>query len=405
MEKIRVGVIGLGERGMYLLKNTVLLRADIQVVAVCDKYEDRVEKAILLCEEKQKIKPLGFTDYKQVLSMDDIEIVFVYSSWHSHIRISIEAMRAGKAVGCEVGGAYSIEDCWELVKTQEATKRPFMMLENCCYDIDELTVTNMVRKGVFGEIVHCSGAYSHDLRIEITDGEKNRHYRFNEYLTRNCDNYPTHELGPIAKLLNINRGNRMVSLVSMGSKSAGLKEFIKNKRPELAKRNLEFKQSDIVITLIQCENGETIMLKLDTTLPVLYDRAFTVRGTKGNYIQSLQSVFMDGDCHWLEPSQIPSVVCNNVKYKEYVPPVWANITEEEKAMGHGGMDGIVLNSFMEAYKNKTEMPIDVYDAAAWMSISALTEQSIKAGSKPIEIPDFTDGAWKTRQSKDVINFD
>lgn len=402
MKKIKVGIIGLGERGMYLLKNTVLLRSDIQVVAVCDTYEDRVEKAQELCEEKKGVKPLGFTDYRQVLALEEIEIVFVYSSWSSHIKISIEAMKAGKAVGCEVGGAYSIEECWELVETQELTGRPFMMLENCCYDIDELTATNMARKGIFGEIVHCSGAYAHDLRKEVADGEKNRHYRFNEYLTRNCDNYPTHELGPIAKLLNINRGNRMVSLVSMASKAAGLKEFINEYRPELAKRNLEFKQADIVITLIKCANGETIMLKLDTTLPVLYDRAFTVRGTKGNYIQTTQSVFMDGDCHWMPGEKIREVVCNQEKYKEHVPAVWANITEEEKAMGHGGMDGIVLNSFLEAYKNNEEMPIDVYDAATWMSISALTEQSIKLGSELIEVPDFTKGTWKDRPQKDVI---
>ena len=194
----------------------------------------------------------------------------------------------------EVGGASSIEECWRLVRTQEETHSKFMFLENCCYGKNEMLVRNIVNDGLFGDIIHCHGAYSHDLREEIACGKENRHYRLQQYLTRNCENYPTHELGPIAKILGINRGNRMVSMVSVASKSAGLERYINDRKDSFVNKELigkKFKQGDTVNTLITCAGGETISLRLDTTLPKSYSREFTVRGTKGRYEENTSSIF------------------------------------------------------------------------------------------------------------------
>ena len=397
-EKIAVGIIGLGVRGMSILKNILVKNPDIELCYVCDVYDDRCSAGVKAVEAARGKEPKSSLDYRDVLACSEVRAVFIFTDWASHIRIAIEAMKSGKAVATEVGCAYSLEECWELVHTQESTGMPFMMLENCCFDKNELLVTNMVRKGVMGTVVHCSGSYGHDLRDEIADGYKNRHYRKDNYLRRNCENYPTHELGPIAKILNINRGNRMLSLVSFASKSAGMREFVRERRPEDYTEDLTYAQGDVVTTIIRCAGGETILLKLDTTLPRRYDREFIVRGTKANFNQTVQSVFMDGDNEW---EKVENVINNLDQYSEYLPPVWKNMTPEQKKTGHGGMDGITIGEFIAALREGREMPVDVYDAAAWMSVSVLSEQSIATGSV-VAVPDFTSGQWIRRPSKDVI---
>ncbi|MFR6641120.1 MAG: hypothetical protein ACLUSP_07140 [Christensenellales bacterium] len=216
-----------------------------------------------------------------------MDVVIVSTGWSNHVLVALYAMEKGVTIAMEVGGTHSIEDCWKLVDCYERTKTPFMFLENCCYNKDEALATSLVRNGVLGNISFCQGYYCHYLCDEIAGGIDTHHYRLKEYTEHNCENYPTHELGPIAKILNINGGNRFVSLVSMASKAQGLKEFIARTdkyRDRLGDRT--FNQGDVVTTMIKCENGETIFLKLDTTLPRLYERGMTVSGTKGFYCQT-----------------------------------------------------------------------------------------------------------------------
>lgn len=298
MKKIKFAIIGLGHRGFSMLRDNLINFEEFEFVALCDLYEDRIEDAKKLILEKRPDTKEIFTstDYNDILKLKGLDAVYVASAWESHIEIAIAALRAKIAVACEVGGSYSIDECFELVKAYEETKTPFMLAENCCYNKSELLGTAMARANKFGKIVHCSGAYAHDLREEITYGNINRHYRLRNYTVRNCDNYPTHELGPIARLLNVNRGNRLMSLVSMASSAHGLEEYVKKnnlakKDPTLKDRT--FKQGDIVTTIIKCANGETITLTLDTTLPRSYDRAFTIRGTEGYYCMTTNSVYFD----------------------------------------------------------------------------------------------------------------
>lgn len=400
MRDINVAVVGIGARGHGNLK-TILNLPAIKVKAVCDIYEDRCQDGIDIVTKSGQEAPFASCDYRDVISRDDVEAVLIFTNWEVHIEIAIASMKAGKAVGMEVGGACSIEECLKLVACYEETKMPFMMLENCCFGKDELLALNMVRDGLFGDIVHCHGAYAHDLREEICCGKENRHYRLEHYINRNCENYPTHELGPIAKILDINRGNRMVRLVSMASKSMGLKRYVDDRKDTIVNKDLigkEFNQGDIVNTLITCANGETISIKLDTTLPRSYSRELAVRGTKGLYEQSTNTVFLDGDKHLFETKEYyKDTIDNAAKYEdEYLPDYWKNITQEEIDMGHGGMDIFSFTAFFNALRENRPMPIDVYDTASWMCITALSEESIAKGNIPIEIPDFTNGAWKTR---------
>ena len=401
---INLGVIGYGCRS-YGMTDIFLGFDDVRVVAVCDKYEDRVQNGINRVEEKRGYKPFGTTDYHEILKRDDIEAVFIATDWELHIPIAIDAMRAGKAVAMEVGGAYSVQDCFDLVNTWEETRVPFMFLENCCFNKEELLSTAIAKKGIFGKIVHCSGAYAHDLRTEVIFGKENRHYRLRNYLNRNCENYPTHELGPMAKALDINRGNRMVSLVSVATKSFGMEQYVLDHKDKVdpALQGVDFAQGDVVNTVITCENGETMLLTLDTSLPRSYNRAFTIRGTKGMYEQFTNSVFLDGDNeYWTGAEFIEKNLNNADKYNDLLPDCWRNITKEQLDSGHGGMDYVELRDFVDRLKLGREMALDVYDAASWMVVSCLSEESIKKGGAPMEIPDFTKGAYKTRKETEII---
>ena len=428
---LKIGYIGMGNRGTSMLKNILDCFSDkVEITAVCDLFEDRVQRGIDLVKEKTGKTPVGTTNSDDVMKMD-IDAVMVMAAWEAHIPLAVAAMKAGKRVAMEVAGAYSLDDCFRLVRTSEETGMGCMLLENCCYGKAELAVLNMVREGLFGEVVHCSGGYFHDLRTEVAIGPITKHYRNRNYYSRNCENYPTHELGPIAKVLDINRGNRMVSLVSVSSKARGLKEYadahgkiLRNKLDngdttvsyygrdyafneevynDYAMANSrEVKQGDIVNTIITCADGSTILLTLDTTLPRAYSRGFTVRGTKGMYMEDNNSIYLDGNAEMEKLHFKWQTQWNNAgEYIEkYKHSVWQKYGEAAASSGHDGIDYMVLAAFFEALEKNKPFPIDVYDAASWMCITCLSEESIAHGGMPVAIPDFTGGKWAMYKKED-----
>ncbi len=397
METIRLGVIGLGGRGQGLLDLAILPREEVEITAVCDYYADRVEEtAVKVAAAKNGQRPQLFTDATTCLNSGHMDAVLISTSWETHISLACQAMELGIAVALEVGGAYCEHDLWILVDTYEKTRTPFMLMENCCYGRDELMVLNMVKQGLFGEIVHCEGGYRHDLREEIASGVQNRHYRLDNYLRRNCENYPTHEIGPIARILDLNHGNRMLTLTSVASKAAGLAEYLNihgEKYPEL--KGLRFRQGDVVTTTITCAQGETIRITLDTTLPRYYSRGFSVSGTKGMYLEDNQSIFLDNDPeHQKAHFDWKSQWGNAENYRaEHEHPIWQEFLQNEIRGGHGGMDWLVFDAFFDCLKTGKPMPIDVYDAASWMVITELSERSVALGGQPVAFPDFTKGQW------------
>jgi len=376
---IRLGIVGVSGRGIGQMK-TLLTMPDVRIAAVCDVYPDRVERAREIVKAAHGEAPDGLLDYRDLNRRDDLEAVVVMSSWTTHIRIAVDALQCGKRVAMEVGGAASVEECWQLVRASEASGLPCMLLENCCYGQEEMALLNMVRQGVFGELVHCEGAYAHDLRSEIGNGDRNRHYRQNNFLCRNGELYPTHELGPIAQYLNLNRGNRMLTLVSMASKAAGLQAWLREHRPDDPITRRQVNQGDVVSTIIKCANGETILLTHDCTLPRPYSRGGRIQGTRGIWMEDNRSIYIEGG----SPEE------------RYQHPLWKAYAEFGLRGGHGGMDYLVLRAFVESVQARVRPPIDVYDTASWMAITCLSEQSVAMGGMPVPIPDFTNGDWICR---------
>ncbi len=397
---VRIGIVGVGGRGVGQMR-TLLAMPDVKVAAISDSYPDRVERACQVAAELQGFRPDGYSDYRALNRRDDIEAVVIMTSWTTHIVIAIDAMEQGKHVALEVGGAASVAECWRLVRTSEASGKWCMMLENCCYGEVELTLLKMVKEGLFGEVVHCQGGYLHDLRGEIGWGDESRHYRQDNFLHRNGELYPTHELGPIAKYIGLNRGNRMLSLVSMASKAAGLNAWFKEHRPDSPLATRQVNQGDIVTTMIKCANGETILLTHDCTLPRPYSRGGRIQGTKGIWQEDNRSLYIEGISHtdpkaWTHKWQPDEEV-----FAKYKHPLWRAYEEFGLRGGHGGMDYLVLRAFVEALQEHKGPPIDVYDTASWMVITALSEESVAMGGMPVAIPDFTDGAWIKRDALDT----
>lgn len=374
----------------------------VNVTALCDLYDDRLESAAEKLEEKTgQAATLLTKDYRELIEAECVDVVIIVSGWANHYESAMLAMSLGKPVGLEVGGAYSIQQCFDLVKQYERTGTPIMLLENCCYGEIEMTVTNMARDGVFGTVVHCDGSYSHDLRKSLAGLIRDRHYRCDEYLHRNCDSYPTHEIGPISKLLNIGNGNRFLSLVSVSSRAEGMKEYLKDK-PENPYYNMDFKQGDIFSTIIKCAGGETVSIRLDTTLPRYYCRHFTVRGTVGMYEEVTNSVFLNEEHADFIPEQEWKKQWNNMEsvyMDKHRHPLWRKFRETGVKGNHRGMDYLVISAFFDALENGTPMPIDIYDAACWMAITTLSEESAALGGQTVIFPDFTGGKWLSKKEK------
>lgn len=393
-EKIKVGYIGLGRRGSWVLDACVSEMRDVEVTYICDLHDERLNSVAKMLEDKKYSPPIRTKDYHDILKDEDIDAVFIMTDWASHCPIAKDSMLAGKYTAVEVGCAYNLQDCWDLVNIYEETGTPLMLLENCCYGRREMMVLNMVQQGLFGEIVHCAGAYRHYLPEEelFKDVEGPvSHYRLGNYMERNCEQYPTHALVPISKIVGINRGNRMVRLNSVASKSVGLKVYAAEHHPDNKELNREYAQGDVVTTVITCEGGETITLNLDTTLPIAYySRNFTVRGTKGMATEERKVVYLEG---------MEEGVSNNEEefFEKYDHPLYREYTQLGERGGHGGIDWLVCRAFIESVKAGTNTPIDVYDAATMLSIAVLSEESIKRNGAPIDVPDFTRGKWQNRE--------
>lgn len=396
-KEVDIGFIGISGRGSSMLD--LLLQVEgVRVPAVCDKVVERAENGIEIVNKRtDNAYPVhAYIDYKELLKNEKLDAVMICTTWITHARIAIDAMRAGCNVAFEVGGAASIEECWQLVRTSEDTGKFCMLLENCCYDRNEMALFNMIKMGLFGEITHMEGGYRHDLREEICMGRENIHGRLFNFMHRNGELYPTHQLGPISKALGINRGNRFLTLVSMSSKSRGLNEWIKSRKGEdYDIANYAFNQGDVTTTIIKCANGETITLTHDCSTPRPYSRNYVIEGTKGIYSENdgecgglyLDS-FSDGEPRWREFKD----------YREkYEHPLWQAYEKGGIKAGHGGMDYLVLSAFVESLLLEAKPPIDVYDTASWMAITCLSEQSAAMGGMPVPVPDFTNGMWIDRE--------
>jgi predicted dehydrogenase len=415
--KVRIGIIGVGLRGQNHLE-LALARTDVEVVAICDIQQHMIDMSLELVAKSGKPKPQivleGPQGYKKLLDKKEIDAVIIATPWEWHTVMCIDAMNAKKQVGCEVITGMTIEECWQILETSEKTGMHLMMLENVCYRRDVMAVMNMVRQNIFGELIHLQGGYQHDLReVKFNDGSKpygggaefgekgfsEAQWRTQHSVDRDGDLYPTHGIGPIAMMTNINRGNRFTQLVSYSTKARGLHDHIvKVGGINHTNAKIKFKLGDVVTTMIHTANQESILLQHDTNLPRPYSIGFRVQGSNGIWMDVNKSIYIEGK------SEKPHRWDDAQKWlDQYDHPLWKKYGNDAAGAGHGGMDWFVLNAFIESVKSNTPPPQDVYDAVTWSAITPLSETSIKQNGASIEFPDFTRGKWKARINKFAVD--
>lgn len=394
---IRAGVIGTGNRGKSLLGDMLMIPG-LEVPALCDINPGNLEMAQALLEKNGRPCAEGYQDgeeaYLKMLQREDLDAVIIATPWQLHTPMAVAGMKHGKYVGVEVPAAISYEGCWELVNTYEETRVPCMMLENWSFRRDNLAVLRMIREGLFGEIVHCHCAHSHDCVDHwFFDSEGNIRWGGEFLIKYNRDQYPTHSQGPVLSWMDINCGDAYATLVATASDSKGINAFFERKfGPDHPNAKQAYKQGDIVTSMVRTQRGKTLVINYDMQLPRPYDNRWMIQGTLGLYDEPHNSVYIEGrspENHTWEP--FPPY------QDQYDHPWWKEIDKNAGAAGHGGTDYLELVKFFEAVRNKTQTPIDVYDSATMSSIIPLTEDSIARGSQPVVCPDYTRGAWKTRK--------
>jgi predicted dehydrogenase len=395
-EKTKIGFIGVGGRGRSLLRE--ILKLDwVEIPAICDISPIALSAAQEIIEKSggKKASEYGENDlaFNRLLDRDDLDAVIIATYWQWHTPMAVAAMKAGKYVAVEVPAALSLDECWQLVNASEETGIPCMMLENWSFRQDNLAVLNMIREGLFGEMVHCHCAHSHDCIdhwfFDSKTGEDKWPAEF--LLKYNRDQYPTHSLGPVLSWMDIPCGDTFDHITSMASDSKGIQAmFIDEFGEDHPGAKREYAQGDIVTSMIRTKMGKTIIINYDMQLPRPYDNRWTVQGTKGIYNEQRNSLYIKGsspEYHSWEP--FPPY---QDKYNHHF---WQTDSKYHGG-GHGGVDLIQLGYFAEAVRDRSQTPIDVYESVLMSCVVALSGDSLAKGSQPVEVPDFTRGKWKTR---------
>jgi len=399
---VRVGFVGVGGMGSAHVQNFLNIEG-VEVKAVCDIVPAKVERVQKWVVEAGKPEPAGYDrgpwDFKRLCETEDLDLVLTATPWEWHVPVCVAAMKNGKHAATEVPAASTLDECWELVETAEKTKLHCVMMENCCYDRVELMVLHLVRQGLLGEILHAECGYLHDLREVKFASQGEGLWRRQHSWRRNANLYPTHGLGPVAQTMNINRGDAFDWLVSLSSPSRGLQEYAVAKfGPDSAQAKERFALGDVNTSLIKTKLGKTVIVIHDTNLPRPYSRVNLVQGTKGiteKYPNPL--VYIEGRSpqHQWEPLL-------ETYAAEYEHPLWKAIASRGEGRGHGGMDYIEDYRLVQCLRQGEPLDMDVYDAAAWSVVTALSERSVAQKGKPQAFPDFTRGFWKTNPPLGII---
>ncbi len=403
IKQVRVGIIGLGNRGSGMSKHIEVMSPDkAKVVAICDIREDRAD-AVYNRMKKNGHNPTVYKgkedSWKELVERDDLDLVLVFTNWKLHVPMCLYSMQKGKHVATEVPASFTVDDSWRLVNTAEETQKNCMMLENVCYGNEELWILNMVQEGVFGTLTYGEAAYIHNLRGMLFGNSYYDKWRIRHHLKRDGNLYTTHGLGPVAQYMGIDRGDRFEYLTSMSSPPASLIEHSKRVESdnEFYDRD-DFTHGDMNTSLIKTAKGRMIHLFHDVVTPRPYSRKNTLAGTKG---------YHEGYPSRLSIEEKGHAYLNENDYKEmrekYNHPIWDRLkTEIEQYGGHGGMDFVEMYRLIDNLNKGLPLDMDVYDAASWSVVGPLSEISVEMGSIPVKFPDFTRGDWKKERKLGIL---
>lgn len=403
LETVRIGFIGLGERGPGAVERMSNIEG-VKITALCDIDPERVKHSQKILEKHDMPKAKEYSGsenaWKELCESQNVDLVYICTPWSLHTPMAVYAMENEKHAATEVPAALTVKEAWQLVETSERTRKHCMMLENTCYDFFELLTLNMARQGFFGEIVHTEGAYIHDLLSNNFDKEYySNMWRLRENQNRNGSLYPTHGLGPVCQIMNINRGDKMDYLTSMSSNDFQMAKMA----AKLAAEDDFFDEfvtneyrGNMNSTLIRTNKGRTIMIQHDVTSPRPYSRIHLVSGTEGIARKYPLPAKIAKGHTWFDDDEM------KVLEEKYTPAIVELVGEMAKKVGgHGGMDFMMDWRLIDCLRNGIPLDQDVYDAALWSVVVPLSEWSVANRSNSIDVPDFTNGSWKTNEPVDI----
>jgi predicted dehydrogenase len=395
-DKVRLGIIGSGARGVSMISD--FLGVDnLEIKAICDNVRANAEQGRDLIVKAGRPAPELYTDgdyaFRKLVARDDLDFVYIATPWEWHAPQALSAMEAGKHVGVEVPLATSMTDLWKLVDTSERTRRHCLMLENCCFNYNELLILNMVRDGAFGQLTHAEAAYIHDLRWIVNEGRSEGLWRRAWHTRVNGNLYPTHGLGPVANYLDINRGDKFDFLVSVSSPQRSLDAYREKTEPkESPKWREKYVCGDMNTSVIKTAKGVSIMLQHDVSTPRPYTRHNHIQGTKGAFTDFPGRLYLDGQeggHRWTTLEKVKE------KHEHWL---WKRLGEKARGAGHGGMDFIMAWRLVQYFNEGLVPDNDVYDGAAWSAPFPMSAESVAKGSMPVKFPDFTRGRWVEKRS-------
>jgi predicted dehydrogenase len=388
-KKIRLGVIGTGDRGTGLLQ-VALAFPEVEVPALCDINPQHLKHAQDIVEKKLGKRPEGYDkddhDYRRLVARDDIDAVIIATPQELHVEQAIDSMKAGKFVGSEVPAACTVDECFALVKAAKEFKGRYMMLENYLYSQPNMMVLNMVQQGLFGELTYGFGGYIHEIRSMRFTAKGDLTWRGENVLHTRGIVYPTHAIGPVCRWMGINKDDKLQTLVAMDSKPLSNQIWAAQKfGKDSSQAKIQFENGDTNQCLIRTANGRLIEVRYDTASPRPPGMGqYSLQGTKASFESALgeRKIYFEGKSPKEQWEDL-------AKYEpEYNHPYWAKRGDEAKKSGHGGGDYFVISDFLESVRTG-ESKVDAIDAATWSCVRPLSEKSIREGNKPQEIPDFT----------------
>lgn len=401
IETVRIGYVGVGLQGGSHVQNLLKI-AGCRITAVCDIRPERTDWATRQITAAGHPPPKAYTngprDFERLCETEDLDLVYTATPWEWHVPVMLAAMKGGKHAATEVPAAMTIDDCWAIVESAEKHRRHCVLMENCNYDRMEMMAFNMVRQGLFGDILHCEGGYLHDLRGIKFENKDEGLWRRAWSMKLNGNPYPTHGLGPIAHDLDINRGDRFDYLVSMSGPSRGLQNWAADHfPPDAPQRKEQFVLGDVNTSLIKTARGKTIMVQHCTNLPRPYSRIHKVQGTKGLFEGYPHRAYIEGR------GRADQWVDANTLLAEFEHPLWKEIAEQAKGAGHGGMDFIEDYRLIKCLREGQPLDQTVYDAAALSSVVGLSVQSVAKSGQPVPVPDFTRGRWRSTPPIGIVH--
>ena len=377
MEKVRIGVVGVG-RGGSMMKYCKT-SGNAVLVAVCDNWVEGLRK------KERELNDTSITfyeDYEEFLN-HDMDVVVLANYATEHVPFALKAFEKGFHVFSEVLPCQTMQEAVQLVEAVERTGLKYAYLENCCYKAGPREMKRLYRQGVLGEFEYGEGEYCHNCESswpQLTHGDPN-HWRNTSYATFYC----THSLGPLIHIT--------------GLRPTKVTGFELPNWPRV--RNMGRKQGLAGVEMVTLENGAL----LKSVHGELYRHSiwYSIYGSKGRMETAREDAEMgDGNRIYVNVDKVPSVYddADNTVLVSYMPK--DNLRKIAKDSGHQGADFYTLWNAVEYIRGNPEADyIDVYEALDMFLPGMFAHFSLLAGGIPMDIPNLRDHAQREQYRNDT----